>query len=227
MTKKFIGLLAAAAAIGGITTLFAEEPGTAKAGEGTLMLQDKNFTLSHAVAYETTVNDKEAIAVVLSGQTISGEDLNKSREAEKNGGFSAFKRPYLILDFSKTGQLTHWSAASSNSSIGQRSAGKATGELKIQDGKVSGKASQPRDAEGMFPTAFDVRFDVKLLAAGESPPATAVKKPGPAANIKPTVTGMFKGNGKESKIAYVSARWDEPFSGKQSIKLVFTEKDHS
>ena len=28
----------------------------------------------------------------------------------------------------------------------------------------------------MFPTAFDVRFDVKLLAAGESLPATVVKK---------------------------------------------------
>ena len=79
----------------------------------------------------------------------------------------------------------------------------------------------------MFPTAFDVRFNAKLLAAGESLPVTAVKKPGPAANIKPTVTGMFKGNGKEAKIAFVSAHWQEPFSDKPSMKLVFTEKDHS
>lgn len=34
MIKKFISLLAATAAIG-IATLFAQEPGTAKAGEGT------------------------------------------------------------------------------------------------------------------------------------------------------------------------------------------------
>jgi hypothetical protein len=223
MAKKFMNLLVTAIAVAGAMTLVAQE----KAGEGTLMLQDKNFTLSYALAYETTVSGEEAIAVVLSGQAASSEELKKSQQAEKEGGFAEFKRPYLILDFAKTGELKFWSAASSNTSIGQRSAGKATGELKLQDGKVSGKASQPRDAEGMFPTAFDVRFAVKLLAAGESLPATVKKPPGPAANVKPTVTGMFKGNGKEAKIAYVSARWGEPFSGKQSIVLVFTEKDHS
>jgi hypothetical protein len=53
------------------------------------------------------------------------------------------------------------------------------------------------------------------------------KKPEPAANVKPTVTGVFKGNGKDAKLAYVSAHWREPFSDKPSIVLVFTEKDHS
>jgi len=227
MVKKFMGCLAAIVVIGGIATLFAQEPGTTKAGEGTLMLQDKNYSLSHALAYETTVNGEDAIAVVLSGQAISGEDLKKSKEEEKNGGFPDFKRPFLILDFSKEGQLKFWSMAAGGTSIGRRGAGKATGELKLQDGRVSGKASQSRDAEGMFPTAFDVRFDVKLLAAGESLPATVKRMPGPAANVKPTVTGMFKGNGKEAKLACVSAHWREPFDGKPSIALVFTEKDHS
>ena len=223
MAKKFVNLLVATIALGGGGTLVAQE----KTGEGTLMLQDKNFTLSHGLAYEAEVNGENVIAVVVSGQAISNADLTKSEESEKKGGFADFKRPYLILNFAKTGELKSWSAASSNTSIGNRSAGKATGELKLQDGKVTGKALQPRDAEGMFPTAFDVRFNAKLLAAGESLPATAVKKPGPAANVKPTVTGMFKGNGKEAKIAYVSAHWQEPFSDKPSMKLVFTEKDHS
>jgi hypothetical protein len=226
MPTKLISLLAAAAALG-IATLFAQGPGIAKAGEGKLSLQDKNFTLSHALAYETTIDGEEAIAVVLSGQVVSGEDLEKSKAEEKRGGFADFKKPFLILDFTKAGQLKFWSAAAGGTSLGRRSAGKAIGELKLQDGKVTGKASQPRDAEGMFPTAFDVRFDVKLLAAGESLPATVKKMPGPAANVKPTVTGMFKGNGKEAKIAFVSARWGEPFSDKASIVLVFTEKDHS
>ncbi len=53
------------------------------------------------------------------------------------------------------------------------------------------------------------------------------KRPGPAANVKPTVTGVFNGNGKEAKLAYVSARWREPFGDKPSMDLVFTEKDHS
>jgi hypothetical protein len=72
---------------------------------------------------------------------------------------------------------------------------------------------------------LDVCFDVPLLRAAESLPPS--KKPGPAANVKPTVTGIFKGNGKDAKLAYVSAHWREPFGDKPSIVLVFTEKDHS
>ena len=92
---------------------------------------------------------------------------------------------------------------------------------------MSGKASQPNATEGMFSWGFDVKFDAPLLAAGESLPPTIIKKPGPAANVKPTVTGLFKGNGKDAKLAYVSAHWREPFGDQPSIVLVFTEKDHS
>jgi hypothetical protein len=226
MANKFISLLAAMAVIGGAPTLFAQEGAKpAKASEGTLMLQDKNYSLTHALAYETTINGEDAIAVVLSGQAISSEDLKKSQQAERDGGFADFKRPFLILDFAKAGQLKFWSTAAGGTSIGRRSAGKAIGELKLQDGRVSGKASQPRDTDGMFPTAFDVRFDVALLRAGESLPPS--KKPGPAVNVKPSVTGVFKGNGREAKLANVSAHWREPFSDKPSMVLVFTEKDHS
>jgi hypothetical protein len=83
------------------------------------------------------------------------------------------------------------------------------------------------ETEGMFPSAFDVHFDVALLKASDALAATGSRKPGPAADVKPTVTGTFKGNGKEAKLAFVSARWREPFDGKPGIVLVFSEKDHS
>ena len=95
----------------------------------------------------------------------------------------------------------------------------------MQDGRAIGNASQPNETEGMFPSGLDVRFDVPLVRAGESLPPS--KKPGHAANVKPTVTGVFKGNGKDAKLAYVSAYWREPFGDKPSMVLVFTEKDHS
>jgi hypothetical protein len=47
------------------------------------------------------------------------------------------------------------------------------------------------------------------------------KRRGPAANLKPTVTGVFKGNGKDAKLAYVSAHWRELFGDKPSMVLVF------
>lgn len=227
MAKKFKSLLAGMIVIGGAATFFAQEGAKPAKGEGMLMLQDKNYPLTHALAYETTINEEEVIAVVLSGQAISSEKLKEARDAERDSGFADFKRPFLKLDFAKAGQLKFWSAAAGGTSLGRRGSGNATGELKLQDGRVSGKASQPRDSEGMFPTAFDVHFDVALLRAGESLPATVKKKPGPAANVKPSVTGVFKGNGKEAKLAHASAHWREPFNNQPSIVLVFTEKDHS
>jgi hypothetical protein len=224
MIKNLVCLLAAATALNA-PTLGAQGTAT-KASEGTLNLEKKTYPLRHAFAYETTIDDEEAIAVVLSGQTVSGEKLKEVRDAEKGGGDGDFNRPFLKLVFKKTGELNHWCAAAGGTMLGRRR-GEATGEIKREDGRVSGKASQPMETEGMFPSGFDARFDVALVKAGESLPASASKRYGPAANVKPSVTGTFKGNGKEAKLAYVSARWREPFDDKPSMMLVFTEKDHS
>jgi hypothetical protein len=224
MTKKFMCVVATISAMGSVT-LFAEE-GTTKAGEGTLMLEKKNYPLKHALAYETTIDNEPAIAVVLSGQAFAGEKLKEAKEAEKDGMDGDFKRPYVKVVFKNTGELKYWSAAAGGTMLGRRS-GSATGELKLKDGRVVGKASQPNETDAMFPNAFDAHFDVALLKAGDSLPASTTKKPGPAANVKPSVTGVFKGNGKEAKLAYVSAHWREPFGDKPSMDMVFTEKDHS
>ncbi|MFN2508826.1 MAG: hypothetical protein ABR589_08650 [Chthoniobacterales bacterium] len=224
MAKRFMCLLITVSAVGAVT-LFAQE-GTTKPAEGTLILEKKTYPLKHALAYETTIDNEDAITLVLSGQAVASEKLKEARDAEKEGADPDFNRPFLRLIFKKTGELKYWSAAAGGTSLGRRS-GTATGELKLEDGRVSGKASQPMETEGMFPSGFDARFDVALLKAGESLPASSARKGGPAADVKPTVTGIFKGNGKEAKLAYVSARWGEPFSGKPGIVLVFTEKDHS
>ncbi len=223
MTKKFTCLIAIVSAMGAVT-LFAQE-GTTKAAEGTLMLEKKTYPLKHALAYETTIDNEPAIVVVLSGQPVSSEKLKETKEAEKEGGDGDFNRPYLKLVFKKTGELKYWSAGAGGTMLGRRS-GSATGELKLQDSRVIGKASQPNETDTMFPNGFDGRFDVALLKAGDSLPASPAKKPGPAANVKPSVTGVFKGNGKEAKLAYVSAHWRESFGDKPSVDLVFTEKDH-
>ena len=225
-SNKFISALTAIAVIGSSATLFAQE-GTkpANVGEGIVMVKGKNYPLKNAAAYETTVDGEEGIAVVLSGPTISSEKLNAARKSEKAGEIPDFRKPYVKLEFTKAGEFKGWGAGAGDISLGRRTSGNATGELKLQDGRAIGKANQPNETEGMFPSGLDVRFDVPLLRAGESLPPS--KKPGPAANVKPSVTGVFKGNGKDAKLTNVSAHWREPFGDKPSIVLVFTEKDHS
>jgi hypothetical protein len=205
--------------------VFAQE-GATKAGDGTLTLSNKKWPLTHVLAYEVPGDDEQAIAVVLSGQAVTNEQLKKARDPEE-GGDGAFKKPFLQLVFKKTGELKYWSAVAGSTTIGNHSGSGATAELKIVDGRATGKASQAVEPDAMFPASFDVRFEAPLLKAGESLPEPTVRKGGPAANVKPTVTGVFKGNGKDAKLAYVSARWGEPFNGKPGIVLVFTEKDHS
>jgi hypothetical protein len=225
MTNKLIGLMTGIV-IGASAMLFAQGGAkSANVGEGTVMVKGKNYQLKNAVAYETTVDGEEGIAVILSGPTISNEKINAARKSDKAGDVPDFRKPYVKLEFTKAGEFKGWVAGVGDVSLGKHSRGSATGELKVQDGRAIGKASQPNETEGMFPSGLDVHFDVALLRAGESLPPS--KRPGPAANVKPTVTGVFKGNGKDAKLAYVSAHWREPFGDKPSIVLVFTEKDHS
>jgi hypothetical protein len=48
-----------------------------------------------------------------------------------------------------------------------------------------------------------------------------------AAADDPPVSGIFKGNGQEAKLAYVTTLKGEPFADKPTIVLVLTEKDAS
>ena len=224
MMTRFIGLFLAAGVLGAVT-LYAQE-GTGKAVEGSLTLDKKIYALKHALAYETTIDDEEAVVVVLSAQAVASGQLKEARGAEKEGGEPEFRRPYLRLVFTKTGEIKHWSAAAGGAMIGRRS-GTAKGELKRQAGRVNGKATEAEDAQAMFGSSFEVKFDAPLVKAGESLPESTARKGGPAANVKPTVSGVFRGNGKEAKLAYVSAHWSEPFGGKTGMELVFTEKDHA
>jgi len=218
MTKKFSLILIVT--VMSIVTLFAEGE-TTKAAVGTLTLSKKSYKLAHAVAYESTTGGEEEVAVVLSAQPVSSEKLKKALAAEKEGGFGEFPQPFLRLVFKKTGELKHWSALGGGTTVGGSSDG--TGELKLQDGHVVGKASAAVDPSALIPKGFDVRFSATLVKSSEELPASTAKKYGPAANVKPSVTGVFK----EAKLAYVSAHWREPFGDKPSMVLVFTEKDHS
>src|SRR5215472_8298017 len=167
MINKSISLLVITLIVGPATIFAQGAAKPANVAEGTLMVKGKNYLLKNAVAYETSIDGEEGIAVVLSGPTISSEKINEARKSEKKGEPSDFRRPYVKLEFTKTGEFKGWGAATGDVSLGRRR-GNATGELKLQDGRAIGKANQPNETEGMFPSGLDARFDLPLLRAGES-----------------------------------------------------------
>ena len=92
----------------------------AKAAEGTLMLQGKNYPLTHALAYETTVNEEEVIAVVLSGQAISSESSTRRGKRKRMVRTLILNGPTSSCEFTKAGALKFWSAGAGNTSLGRR-----------------------------------------------------------------------------------------------------------
>ena len=201
-----------------------------KPAEGSMTLSKKTWQLSQGVAYETSAYGDDRIIVVLSNQPITAQKLKEARAKEKEAGSGDFKKPYLRLEFKKTGELIQWTGTDNNTSVAGVTSEGAKTELKVENGRAIGKISHPLDPTQMIPRSVDAKFNVALLKANEELPASASsekKSGGPAANVKPTVTGMFMGNGKEAKLNFVSARWTEPFNDKPGILLLFTERDHS
>ena len=58
---------------------------------GTLKLEKTTYPLKHVLAYETTFDEEDAIAVVLSGPTIPGEKIKEARELIRTP-----RHPYTI-----------------------------------------------------------------------------------------------------------------------------------
>jgi hypothetical protein len=76
-----------------------------------------------------------------------------------------------------------------------------------------------------FPPLRSWQFSAALIAlfvAGFAAAQTPAKLDPP---VKPSVTGKFVGNGKNAAIKFVMVEEHEPFSGKEAITLIFSEKD--
>src|SRR5436305_8294566 len=148
MPNKLILLLVVAVIAGSATLLGQKGTNPANVSEGTVMVKGKSYLLKNAVAYETTIDGEEGIAVVVSGPAISREKITEARNLEKKGESSNFRRPYVKLEFTMAGEFKGWSAGVGDTSLGRRR-GDATGEIKLQDGRGIGKANQPNETEGM------------------------------------------------------------------------------
>jgi hypothetical protein len=194
----------------------------AKPVDGTLVVGDRTYKLTNASAFETTYEGKDAIAVVASDRKLATQQVKTALgKAENSTNALGLNQPYLLIWIDPSGKHLR-GAASANNAGYTISGDDLKGDVAIADGRVRGQSKLPSEKHGSFQTGYDVRLDVAMGA--ESAPKPIAKSAGP---VKPKVSGTFTGNGKAAKLAYVSALPDEPFNDKPSIKLIFTEKDHS
>ena len=193
----------------------------AKPVSGSLMMGGKTYKLAHAVAYATKVSDEPATAVIASDRPISVETIKKSLKENDGSDDGLFlTQPHVRVLFDKAGEPTSVSAWAANFSTSTSGSG-LTGKLKVDGGRATGKAKLEKDGEGDFVRSFEFEFSVGMLgtSAEQAPQAAPLAKLG--------VSGTFLGNGKEAKLAFVSAVNDEEFGGKPGLVLIFSEKDHT
>ncbi|HWB08878.1 MAG TPA: hypothetical protein VG826_06630 [Pirellulales bacterium] len=203
--------------------LRAENAGPArKPVEGTLTIGSHTFKLLYAVAYQTTFGDETCTSVLASDRKIPMDRIQATLKKDNGSDENvSLDQPYVIITFRPSGELLGCRASGEGGSF-SRSGSSLTGTLTLEGGRAKGEANLAPREDATIKTALTLRWDVVLSA--ESAPKPAVR---PAGVVKPSVSGTFKGNGKQAKLAFVSARPGEPFDDRPSILIVLTERDHS
>jgi len=188
---------------------------------GKLVVAGKEYALKHLVAYETGDEDEKMVSVIASDRPFNVAEIKASlKENDGDDDELSLEQTHVRVRFDKEGKPDSASVKTRNISSSTNSS-KLTGELKVDAGRATGKVSLPLQGEGQFALSFELAFSVGLLGSS----AEEAQKADPLAKLG--VGGTFKGNGKEAKIAFVSARPGDEFSGKPSIDLIFTERDHT
>jgi hypothetical protein len=188
--------------------------------DGNWSMGGKPYKLLHVLAHHTDVFGKPGIAVLASDRPFNVDAIKTSLQDNKGNADVSSRQPYVKVVFERSGKASsYYATAGGFTSNGSGDA--LSGELKTDGDKVSGKAKLASQGEGEFQRSFEFQFNVGLLGSASEPAQQTV----PLAKLG--VNGTFKGNGKDSRIAFVSARRGEPFSDKPSIVLIFTERDHT
>ncbi len=193
----------------------------AAAPAGKLTVAGKEYSLRHFAAYEAKNDDEKHIAVLASDRPLNLSEIKAGlKEDDGEDDNLSLSQLYVLVRFDKEGKPTSADMKTRNFSS-STSGDDLTGTLKVSDNRATGKAKLALQGEGNFAKSFEFEFGVGLLGTA----AEEAQKADPLAKLG--VAGTFKGNGKDAKIAFVSARPGDEFSGKPSIDLIFTEADHT
>src|SRR4051794_4064825 len=161
MAKKLLTLPFALLAT---ASLFAQD---AKQVEGTLSMGGKPYRLLHAVAYEVKIWGKPGIAVLASDRPINSE-IVKAAVAKKPGDADVFvSQPHVRVMFEASGKASSYYATAAgfttNASDG------LSGELKLDGGRATGKATLVSQGEKDLQRSFEFQFSTGFIGSSAEP----------------------------------------------------------
>jgi hypothetical protein len=212
-------LSAAIVLLAALPVLAADEPPVS----GTMELSEKKYKLAHVVAYPVKYSDEPATAVIVSDRFFDVAKIKEGLAKSENGTDQEvnLRQPHLKVVFDVEGKPLSYSGYNGAGYSTSGSGGNLVADMKRDGDKVTGTAKYQSEDQERFRTNFDFKFATGLIGTSSE----SVQKAAPLAKIG--VSGKFLGNGKEAKLAFISAYPREAFDDKPSLTIVMTEKDHS
>lgn len=185
---------------------------------GKLEIFGRSYALKHVAAFEAQSSDEPIWMVVASDRAIPVAQIKRTlQENDGDGDSVSLNQPYVRFTYLRSGEIQYCQAWAENASFG--TGGESlTGTIRVEGERARGRGVVAATGEGNDRRSVVLEFDIPLgLRAAAKP-----RRTGPVAA---KVTGRFTGNGRPAKLAFVSARWREPFNDRAAIDLIFTEKD--
>src|SRR3954463_3381964 len=121
--------------------------------DGTLSISGRQYKLQYAVAYETTIFDKSAIAIVASGSPITTDAVKKALADTKDQPDVWLRQPHVKVGFDGKGNPSSYYVSAAG--FAANAGGDAlVGEIKRDGERVSGKARLPAQGDGDLQRSF-------------------------------------------------------------------------
>jgi hypothetical protein len=192
---------------------------------GTMRYGSKKTALKHFVAYERKNSDETRMVLLSSDRPIKAADIQKVLD-ENDGSDDTLRlnQTFLKVIFSPEGEVENCSAETETGFFNTSS--DLSGEMVRSGDRIHGKVTLSPPKSSRLDADVQLEFNVPLLGSKEAAAELARPKP-PREPVKPNVTGFFKGNGKDAKLAFISASTREPFNDQNTILILLTQKDHS
>jgi hypothetical protein len=196
-------------------------PSTARAAapiEGSFTVEGVERPFAHVAAFYVKGETGRDVLVVASDQVLQIAELKKFVAADP----AAVKRPpdsqpYVAVRYNESGKplkFDGWADTSSFFGTGDF----FTGSAKFADGRIV-CAAKYEDRSAKSPIRFEFSIDAPIGLD-----TVAVVKPvGP---VVAKLTGTFTVEGKPVKFGFVSA-WPDMFFKERTVRLIFSELDHT
>lgn len=178
----------------------------------------QKFTFKKFVAVRGESYGEKRILVLATSKPVPKEELEKVIEKDAHDNVDAeVDQEYLKAVFDEEGTLKTLYGQGGGLSFG-KSGDALEGKVTIEGDRIRGEVKLVQEED--FAVEVAMKFDLPIGIGEMKDEPVKLEPP-----VKPSVSGTYFAGGKPAAIKFVTVQDREEFSGKEAIRIVFTEQD--